>query len=169
MALRRKYLIARIKAIGFGLAIWAFITGTTSSCVPDYGYKAQFQPNFSADINGKHRDTYFARGIKDLSVNEIMVRSEDSTIWIFIDSTKMSPDTYENHHGIFSAGGFIDTSKPGSSYIWYTGELKITSINSSEVVGTFWFNANRTSPTADTVKITNGSFDVNIDYGKISH
>ena len=168
-AVRRKYLKTRAKAIGLAFAIWGFITGTTScysTCNGPCGGGNINGFDFQADINGKHRDTY-AHAINDTSLNEIMIKTYDSTMWIFIDSTERVPGTYENHHGVLPAGGYINPASPGS-YIWYNGELKITSINSSHATGTFWFNANRTSP-IDTVKITNGSFDVPVDYGKIPH
>jgi hypothetical protein len=44
MALRRKYLIARIKAIGFGLAIWAFITGLLHHAFQIMGIKRNSNP-----------------------------------------------------------------------------------------------------------------------------
>lgn len=166
-AIRRQYLKTRAKVMAFAAMIWGFIIGT-SSCTnpfePRFIGVAVMPPNFHADINGKHEDTY-AYAINDTSLNEIMVSTYDSTMWIFIDSSERAPGTYKNHHGIFPAGGYHDHSKLDSN-IWYDGELKIIDINSYHASGTFWFNA-RDSSSTDTVKITNGSFETGISFGKI--
>jgi hypothetical protein len=160
--IRRQYLKSRAKAIAFALSIWGFITGTSSCYEPTI---AGIFAGHVADINGKPKYAFFS-GINDTTVNEIMVRTFDSTLWIFIDSSERTPGTYRNNHGIFPAGGFIDPSKP-DSYIWYDGELKIISINDYHASGTFWFKAKRASSGTDSVIITNGEFEAPIMYGKI--
>jgi hypothetical protein len=87
----------------------------------------------------------------------------NSSLWIFIDSSEHTPGTYKNHRGIFPAGGYFDLL---DTTFWYDGELKITSIDTYHASGTFWFNA---SHGADTIHVTNGKFDVSINYGKIPH
>ncbi|MEP7233893.1 MAG: hypothetical protein ABI778_01235 [Ignavibacteriota bacterium] len=164
--LRRKYLKTRAKAIGLAFAIWGFISGTTSSCSTTVGLPA-IPDNFTADVNGIPRGSHLISGVNDTTVNEIWINasfSDGTVLWIFIDSTERTPDTYKNHHGVFEAGGYRAN---GNDYLWSDGELKIISLSSSQVSGTFWFNANRTSPDADTVVVTNGTFDVPIYYGKI--
>src|SRR5258706_3758277 len=69
-AIRRQYLKTRAKAIAFALAIWGFITGTTTSCFTTVNGVAPIPTNFSADINGNHLGAP-AFGINDTTVNEI--------------------------------------------------------------------------------------------------
>ncbi len=170
-ALRRKYLKARAKTLGFALAIWGFISGSMSSCTTTSGLPA-IPDNFTFDLNGNHRGSHLIVGVNDTTVNEIWINApsynDSKSIWIFLDSTERAPGTYTNHHGIFEAGGYGDGYKDtGSNYLWYTGELKIISISETHASGTFWFNANRRTPSPDTVMVTNGNFDVDISYGKI--
>jgi hypothetical protein len=164
-AFRRYYLKARAIVLGFVLGLWGLLTGT-SSCMSVTGVPAM-PPNFTADINGK-RHASWATGINDTAQKEIWINvaSYDSTsLWIFIDSAERTSGTYVNHHGAFEAGGYAD--KDSNRYIWYAGELKIASISSTHATGTFWFNAKRITPSPDTVSVTNGNFDVPIEFGKI--
>jgi hypothetical protein len=155
--LRKKYLIARAKTIAFALALWGFITGTTS-CSHLVASGFYNESEFIADINGSHQDK-FPFAIHDTILHATLVKTVDSTMWIVIDSTEQTPGTYENHHGVMSAGGYFDPKK-SVTYTWYDGELKNTTTNpDGTVTGTFWFNAASTS-TNDTVHITNGSFKV---------
>jgi len=165
--LRRQYLKTRAKAIAFALMVWGFITGTTTSCSTSVGLPA-LPASFTADVNGNNRSLKIVDAVNDTTVNEIWINAQfpdSSAIWIFIDSTEHGNGTYTNHHGIFEAGGYKGPGKADSNY-WYTGELKITDFNPSHIVGSFWFNA--TGKSADTVYITNGTFDVNVNYGRIA-
>jgi len=183
-AIRRKYLKARAKAIGLALAIWGFITGSTSSCnsiINGYNGLPTFQrdTNFSAGLTNadgsggfwQPQSSAIVNGINDTTVNEILISGtslNNGSMWIFIDSTELAPGTYENHRGVFPAGGYFDPTKQDSSF-WYSGELKITSISSTHASGTFWFNARGHLSKTDTVSVTNGVFDVDINFGKIAH
>ncbi len=170
--LRRKYIITRAKTIALAFAIWGFITGTTTSCrnpltvgLPKFHFA-----DFQADINGNHWENQDQTlGVKDTTANLIWINAtaaDSGSMWIFLDSTERTPGNYKDHHIIPIAGGYNDHMMKGSHY-WYTGgELKIINIDSSRASGTFWFTANRGF---DTVRITNGSFDVPISYGKIPH
>jgi hypothetical protein len=169
--IRRQYLKSRAKAIAFALSIWSFFMGTTScnDTLRTIGIPA-LPLNFSADINGMD-DEREAFGINDTTANEIWISATgwgNTSLWIFIDSAERAPGTYENHHGVFPAGGYYNPTKSDTNF-WYAGELKITSINSSHASGTFWFNAKRLSSSIDSVIITNGKFDVSFDYGNIPH
>ncbi|MDP4220858.1 MAG: DUF6252 family protein [Bacteroidota bacterium] len=169
-AIRRQYLKTRAKAIAFALALWGFITSTTS-CGSDTVVNGLplLPPNFSADLNGKNWAKTRATGINDTVAGEIWINAiapDSTSMWIFIDSTERAPGTYENPPGIFPAGGYNDHTSFGSNY-WYSGELKITAFSLTHVTGTFHFNAKRSMPRADTVMITNGQFDVNVTYGRI--
>ena len=173
-AFRRTYLKVRAAVIGLVLGLWGLITGTTS-CSQSVANGIFLDPdkNFNAFVDGSWWQPYQSEfpeiAVNDTTKNEIWInstKSDSSSLWIFLDSTERAPGTYENHHGIFEAGGYkngTDTSK----YIWYAGELKITSFSSSHVTGTFGFNAKRTSPSVDTVFVTNGNFDVPINIGQI--
>lgn len=168
--IRRQYLKTRAKAIALALAIWGFFTGTNTSCYdPQILGLPALEPNFSADLNGKNLLIGWGYGMNDTTVNEIWIGAmavDSTSVWILIDSTERAPGTYVNHRGVLPAGGYNDHSK-FDTYYWYTGELKITEFSLSHATGTFHFSANRTSPAADTVNVTNGKFDVMIDYGKI--
>lgn len=171
-ALRRKYLKARAWIVCFALGLWGLMTGTTSCSsstvgLPGFPGLLVQPPNFTADIDGKHRESRVV-GINDTAQKEIWINasnSDSTSLWIFLDSTERTSGTYENHHGTFEAGGYED--KDSNKYIWYNGELKIASIDSHHATGTFWFNAKRTTPSLDTVSVTNGNFDVPIEFGKI--
>jgi len=169
--IRRQYLKTRAKAIAFALALWGFITGTTTSCnmFTSLGIPA-LPPNFTAELNGKKtlNDSY-VDGINDTTINEILIKgttNDNSSLWIFLDSSERDTGTFINHHGVFPAGGFLANGSADSSF-WFTGELKISVFNPSHASGTFWFNATRSVPGADTVHITNGTFDVSVFFGKI--
>jgi hypothetical protein len=173
--LRRKYLKTRSWIVCFALGLWGLMTGTSSCTEPSVVNGLFLDPDthFNATINGNRwqlsQPVVPDIGIDDTTVNEIWISatrlSDSSSLWIFLDSTERAPGTYENHHGAFEAGGYAD--KDSNRYIWYAGELKIASIDSTHATGSFWFNAKRTTPSPDTVSVTNGNFDVPIEFGKI--
>ena len=115
--------------------------------------------SFYQKLNGKY---YFGLGIDDNSSQGVPgITIGSSNIQLEINKVYILNDDLNDDAKVYATGSYInfglgDFKTKGN----YTGELKITHLDTTNLIisGTFWFDA--VNANGDIVKVTDGRFDL---------